>query len=234
LQKKRVAKIEEAVPFALMDLENVGVTQINLPSIMEQDVEAKVIGWIAAHFLKTLVEKKLYKYSTERGNIKSVFEIATIDDLAFLILLVEDSYNIWKGMAEDIAMDRPDEEGDLNEPARKKLKRINYKEKKKHGKEGKHGKSGTGLSSPEAQMRYQVLRRRMQEVKKDQCLKDKVDAVFKKEIDDCREDEDNVGSGKSSFAREQQLLNQEPEANKEVMEDLLEEMGLDQSTFVML
>jgi len=229
-----VAKIEDAVPFDLSDVEDVGVTQTDLPSILKEDVEAKIIGWVAAHFLKTLVEKKLYKFSIERGNIKSVFEVATIDDLAFLILLVEDSYNIWKGMAEDIAMDRPDEEGDLNEPARKKLKRINYKEKKKHGKEGKHGKSGTGLSSPKAQMRYQVLRKRMQEIKKDQCLKDKVDAVFKKEIDNCREDDDNVGSGKSSFASEQQLLNQEPEANKEVMDELLEEMGFDQNSIVML
>lgn len=232
--KKKVAKIEDVIPFNLEDVENIGVTQAALPSILEEDVEARIIGWIAAHFLKTLVEKKLYKCSTEKGNVKSVFEIATGDDLAFLVLLVEDSYIIWKGMAEDIAKDHPGEEIDQNEPARKKLKRINYKEKKKHGKEGKHGKSGTGLSSPEAQMRYQVLKKRMQAIKKDQCIKEKVDAVFKKEIDDCREDDANVSPLNSSFANGQQFLEQEPEADKEMMEEMLEEMGFDQSTIVMI
>jgi hypothetical protein len=233
LRKKRAAKIEDAVPFALADVENVGVTEEDLP-ILEQDVEAKIIGWLAARFLKTLVEKKLYKCSTERGRVGSVFEIGTSDDLAFLVLLVEDSYNIWKAMAEDIAMDNTIEERDQREPARKKLKRVHYKDKKKHGKAGKHGKTGTGLSSQEAQKRYQVLRKRMQAIKKDQCIKDKVDAVFKDEIDNCRQDDDNASSSAIPSCANEQQLDQEPEADREMMEELLEEMGFDQNAIVML
>lgn len=108
------------------------------------------------------------------------------------------------------------------------------REKEKHGKEAKYGKSGIGsTSSLEAQKRYQVLNKRMQAIKKDQCIINKVDAVFKDEIKRYWEDDDDPSSGKSSCVNEQQL-NQETEADKEMMEELLEEMGFARNTIVML
>jgi hypothetical protein len=108
------------------------------------------------------------------------------------------------------------------------------REKEKHGKEAKYGKSGIGsMSSLKAQKRYQVLNKRMQAIKKDQCIINKVDAVFKDEIKRYWEDDDDPSSGKSSCVNEQQL-NQETEADKEMMEELLEEMGFARNTIVML
>jgi len=108
------------------------------------------------------------------------------------------------------------------------------KAKKKHRKEAKYGKLGIGsISSLEAQKRYQVPKKRMQAIKKDQCIINKVDAVFKDEIKRYWKDDDGPSSGKSSCVNEQQL-NQETESDKEMMEELLEEMGFARNMIVML
>jgi hypothetical protein len=108
------------------------------------------------------------------------------------------------------------------------------REKEKHGKEAKYGKSGIGsMSSLEAQKRYQYLKKRMQAIKKDQCIRSKVNAVFKDEIKRYWENDDDPSPGKSSCVNEEQL-NQETESDKEMIEDLLEEMGFDWNTIAML
>ena len=57
--------------------------------------EMDVVAWICARFLPCLVPAKMIP-QLDDGKL---FEVVTFDEVAFLLLLFEDSYSVWPKMA---------------------------------------------------------------------------------------------------------------------------------------
>jgi hypothetical protein len=149
------------MPFDAEKLDSVG----RLENEQDQDKrnvadneEMGVVAWICARFLPCLVPAKMIP-QLEDGNL---FEVVTFDDVAFLLLLFEDSYNVWPKMAKaelergEVLREQQQgsEASEPKQPPTKKICRGTYKGEKKF-------KQGNGLSGKVAQSRFKILRRRI-------------------------------------------------------------------------
>jgi hypothetical protein len=118
--------------------------------------EMNVVAWICARFLPCMVPVKMIP-QLEDGKL---FEVVTFDDVAFLLLLFEDSYSVWPKMAkaelerEEILREQVSDLSGPQQPPAKKICRGTFKEEKKF-------KQGNGLSGKVAQSRFKILRRRI-------------------------------------------------------------------------
>lgn len=115
--------------------------------VLEQEAEVDIIAWVASHLYECIVDARTYT-NLVKGREHQLFEYATYDDVAFLILLVEDSFKMWIGMAKNEIDPKLVTKGKNGEEVtgRKKFKLL------------KKFSAGNGLSSVGAQKRYHEIR----------------------------------------------------------------------------
>jgi hypothetical protein len=132
--------LEDFVPFTHNDLVAFGEE-----GAQEMEaVEVTLMAWICARCLKCIVPAKVIPMLETSGEL---FTVATFDDIAFLLLLFEDSFKVWMEMAAA-------KKKLVGEPASKRVCRHDYKTQKTY-------QLGNGLSGKEAQKRYVVIRNRV-------------------------------------------------------------------------
>lgn len=133
-------KLEDFVPFTHNDLVAFGED-----GAQEMEaVEVTLMAWICARCLKCIVPAKVIPMLETSGEL---FTVATFDDIAFLLLLFEDSFKVWMEMAAA-------KKKLVGEPASKRVCCHDYKTQKTY-------QLGNGLSGKEAQKRYVVIRNRV-------------------------------------------------------------------------
>ena len=137
---KEGARLEDFVPFNKKDVVAFALTNGDTEEV--QAMEVTIMAWICARFLKCLVPAKVVPVL----ETSELFAVASFDDVAFLLLSFEDSFDVWMKMAEATQ--------NTSEPLNKKVRRRDYKKDKKYN-------SGIGLSGKEAQQRYVIIRNRV-------------------------------------------------------------------------
>jgi hypothetical protein len=157
---------------------------------MADNEEMDVVAWICARFLPCMVPAKMIP-QLENGKL---FEVVTFDDVAFLLLLFEDSYSVWPKMAK-AELERGTTLGgqvsDSSEPHQpppaKKICRGTFKGEKKF-------KQGNGLSGKVAQSRFKVLRRRLWRYSDEDGMVGPMENAYKKKMEEFRnwEEENNL------------------------------------------
>jgi hypothetical protein len=151
--------------------------------------EMDVVAWICARFLPCMVPAKMIP-QLENGKL---FEVVTFDDVAFLLLLFEDSYSVWPKMAKaELERGKPLEEqvsnsSDPEQPPAKKICRGTFKGEKKF-------KQGNGLSGKVAQSRFKILRRRIWRYSDWDGMVEPMENAYKKKVEEFRnwEEENNL------------------------------------------
>jgi hypothetical protein len=123
------------------------------------DEEMDVVAWICARFLPCMVPAKMIP-QLENGEL---FEVVSFDDVAFLLLLFEDSYSVWPKMAKaelerqkgtTVGEQQVSDSSAPKQPPAKKVCRGTFKGEKKF-------RQGNGLSGKVAQSRFKTLRSRI-------------------------------------------------------------------------
>lgn len=119
------------------------------------DEEMDVVSWVCARFLPCMVPAKMIP-QLENGKL---FDIVSFDDVAFLLLLFEDSYSVWPRMAKaelerQQRITATEGENEPRQPPAKKVCRGAFKGEKKF-------RQGNGLSGKVAQSRFKTLRSRI-------------------------------------------------------------------------
>jgi hypothetical protein len=191
---KTGTSIDEAMPFNTEKLDSVGRLENEQDQDkrnMTDDEEMNIVAWICARFLPCLVPAKMIP-QLEDGKL---FEVVTFDDVAFLLLLFEDSYNVWPKMAkaelERGEVLREQQQGskpsEPQQPPAKKICRGTYKGEKKF-------KQGNGLSGKVAQSRFKILRRRIWRYSDCDGMVGPMEAAYNKKVGEFRmwEEQNNL------------------------------------------
>lgn len=146
--------INACVPFWKAELSRFGeVTVENNTEIpdLKEDVEVAMIAWICARFLKCVLNQKRLKAAMAGDRQEmNLFDIATFDDIAFLMLLFEDGFDVWLSKATELVRQEQKEwpsqdNNNFGPPPKKRLCRDQYKTCKTFG-------TGNGLSGKFAQL----------------------------------------------------------------------------------
>jgi hypothetical protein len=153
------------------------------------DEEMDVIAWICARFLPCMVPAKMFP-QLENGNL---FEIVTFDDVAFLLLLFEDSYSVWPKMARaelergTALGEQVSDSSEPRQPPAKKICRGAFKAEKKF-------RQGNGLSGKVAQSRFKILRRRIWRYNNCNGMVGSMEEAYKKKVEEFKqwEEENNL------------------------------------------
>jgi hypothetical protein len=181
------------MPFNAENLASVGRLE-NEQDLDKRNVadneEMDVVAWICARFLPCLVPAKMIP-QLENGKL---FEVVTFDDVAFLLLLFEDSYSVWPKMAKaelergEIVRERVSDLSDPQQPPAKKICRGTYKGEKKF-------KQGNGLSGKVAQSRFKILRRRIWRYSDCDDMVGPMEDAYNKKVKEFRmwEEQNNLG-----------------------------------------
>jgi hypothetical protein len=170
------------MPFTAEKLASVG----GLENEQDQDKrnvadneEMDVVTWICARFLPCLVPAKIIP-RLENGKL---FDVVTFDDVAFLLLLFEDSYNVWPKMAkaelqrEGVLREHGGDGNEPQQPLTKKICRGTFKEEKKF-------KQGNGLSGKAAQLRFSILRRRIWRYSDSEAMVAPMENAYKEKVEE--------------------------------------------------
>ena len=179
--KTGTAAIEDAMPFSEDQLAAVArlekEKQGDERNVVDND-EVKIVTWICARFARCLLTAKM----VPRLETEKMLDVLTIDDIAFLILVFEDTYRVWMKMADakkDAGQTSEDHESDNGSrpPPPKRICRGTYKDDKKF-------KNGNGLSSKKAQSRYATLRLRIHRYNTNPHMKGALEEAYDKSVEE--------------------------------------------------
>ena len=165
------AKLGDFVPFNKKDVKTFA---LNGETDEVQAMEVTIMAWICARFLKCLVSAKVVPVL----ETSELFAVASYDDVAFLLISFEDSFDVWMKMAAA--------KQSTSEPVNKKVCRRDYKEEKTY-------KSGIGLSGQEAQKRYVIIRNGVRKYLTMPEKKAALEKRYSEEVEDNRKWEEESG-----------------------------------------
>lgn len=144
--------VEDFFPFSKDDIGNFGAKKDDGESEeLRKEKEKRcleLVAWIAVHLIRCVIDGKILKgKSSKLLSENQLQDIASWDDVAFCMLMAEDSLEVWKEMAITELCGWGESDAGGEEPAKKKIRRSHFKALKKFEK-------GNGISGKVAQNRY--------------------------------------------------------------------------------